>query len=360
MSSPASPTASRRTRHLPPPLPRRHQPLAAQLRYLFALLNRFRLPVTVVGLTLLGGTLLVHHAYQLPDGTRPGWARSAQAIYFLMIGNPTLDFPRTWYLELLWFLVPPVGVIGVADGLIRFAYLFFARQRHDKEWNLVLAQTLTDHVVLCGAGRVGYRIYQALRQLEVPVLIVEKSETAAFVQALRTDGAAVIIEDASTAGTMENVNLSKARALVCATDDDLANINIALDARRIRPDIRVVMRVFDEDLAERVENFGVDAFSTSALSAPAFAAASLDPGVHHSFWLAGELHVMAELQAPRSFEGRTVDALREQRLLVAMVERGAEKLHAPAANLALRAGDTLHLQGPYKSYDALARAARAG
>ncbi|MBS2031512.1 MAG: NAD-binding protein [Deltaproteobacteria bacterium] len=340
-------------------MPRRRQPLAAQLRYLGALLNRFRLPIVLVSLTLIGGTLLVHQAYVFPDGSRPGWARSAQAIYFLMIGNPTLDFPRVWYLELLWFLVPPVGVIGVADGLIRFAYLFFAAQRHDKEWNLVLAQTMSDHVVLCGAGRVGYRIYQALRQLEVPVLVVEKSENAAFVQALRTDGAAVIIEDASTAGTMAHVNLSSARALVCATDDDLANINIALDARRIRPEIRVVMRVFDEDLAERVENFGVDAFSTSALSAPAFAAASLDPGVHHSFWLAGELHVMAELQAPQGFEGRSIESLREQRLLVAMVERGPEKLHAPVGTFALRAGDKLHIQGPYKSYDALARAARA-
>lgn len=352
---------ARKRRHEPDfaALPRERPSVKAELRYLGVLARRFRFSIGLVLTTLLGGTALLHHAYVLPGGEPIGWARAAQGIYFLMIGNPTLEFPSVWYLQLLFFAVPPLGVIGVINGVVQFAYLFFARQRHDKEWIEVLAETLNDHVVLCGAGRVGYRIYQALRVLGVQVLVVERREDAAFVQALRALGAPVIIEDAATAGTMARVNIEKARALVCATDDDLSNINIALDARRLKPEIRIVMRVFDEDLAGRVEgSFAVDAMSVSALAGPSFAAAALDPGVLHSFWLGGELHVLAELQVPPSLADRTVESLRQQQLLVALIERGTEKVLAPPPEAPLRAGDRVHLQGPYRAYDALAAVGR--
>lgn len=352
-----TPTAARKRRHEPEfeRLPRVRLPMTAELRYLMVLLRRFRFPVLLVAATLLGGSALMHRGYLLADGSHLGWARSAQAIYFLMIGNPTVDFPQVWYLRLLFFAVPPLGVIGVINGLVQFTYLFFARQRQDKEWMQVLAESMTDHVVLCGAGRVGFRIFRALQVLQIPVLVVERREDASFVQALRQLGVPVIIEDAANSGTMQRVNIARARALVCATDDDLANINIALDARRLKPGIRVVMRVFDEDLAGRVEgSFAVDAMSTSALAGPSFAAAALDPGVSHAFWLGGELHVLAELQVSDALRDQTVESLRQRQLLVALIERGTEKVLAPPAASPLRPGDKLHLQGPYRAYDALA------
>jgi len=352
----------RRPRHEPArtglALPARS--LRAQLRYLGVLLRRFRFTLILLTVVMVAGPALMHHGYLLPSGERLSWPRATQGIYFLLIGNPTLEFPTVWYLQLLYFVVPPAGVIGVADGLVRFAYLFFAQKRQDKEWMEVLALTMSDHVVVCGAGRVGYRIYQTLRALRVPVLIVEKREDASFVQALRTEGVAVIIEDAATAGTMARVNLADARAVVLATDDDLANINIALDARRINPGIRVVMRLFDEDLAERVEgSFSVDALSTSALAAPAFAAAALDPGILHSFWLLGELHVLGECEVAGPLVGRSVDSLRQEQLLVVLLERGATRQMAPGGAALLEAGDRLHLQGPFFAYDSLRRRLRA-
>ncbi len=62
-----------------------------------------------------------------------------------------------------------------------------------------------------------------------------------------------------------------------ATDDQLANLEIALDAREINPGIKVVMRMFDVEFARKVEKgFGIHtAFSCSALTAPIFAAAAM-------------------------------------------------------------------------------------
>ena len=77
------------------------------------------------------------------------------------------------------------------------------------------------------------------------------------------------------------------KAIVVATQDELTNLDIALDARELNPGIKVVMRMFDAKLAEKVRRgFGIHtAFSTSALAAPVFAAAATRAQIDHSFYV---------------------------------------------------------------------------
>jgi Trk K+ transport system NAD-binding subunit len=66
--------------------------------------------------------------------------------------------------------------------------------------------------------------------------------------------------------------------VMAVTSDDLANIQCGLTARELSPGARVVMRIFDAHLAERLDR-SVDldlTRSVSALAAPAFTAALLD------------------------------------------------------------------------------------
>ena len=61
------------------------------------------------------------------------------------------------------------------------------------------------------------------------------------------------------------------------TSDDLVNLEFALAARRLQPELRVVLRIFDPRLAERLDR-GIEldlTRSVSALAAPAFSAALL-------------------------------------------------------------------------------------
>src|SRR5205085_6002797 len=167
-----------------------------------------------------------------------------------------------------------------------------------------------DHVIVCGAGRVGFRIFEQFERLQVPIVMIERREDAPFVSVIRAAGVPVLIEDVRSSHALEQANIKSARAIVCATDDDLANLNIALDARRISPRIRVVMRLFDDDLvAKTKEAFQVEAFSTSALAAPALAAAALDPAIRNSFEVGGRLMVLADLQVDAVLEGQTVAEL---------------------------------------------------
>ena len=236
-----------------------------------------------------------------PTAAHITYGRALHHIYFLLFGQPSLDYVNIPLIEVLNFVIPPLGIATVVDGGVRFGYLFFAKHKAEKEWIEVIAESLRNHVVVCGAGRVGYRVTMQLLELKHAVLVVEQNENAQFVGVLRQLGVPVLIDDVRNPGSLEHVNLKHAAAIICATNDDLANLNVALDARKVNPTVRIVLRLFDDDLVERVnENFRAEAHSTSALAAPAFALTALDPRIVHSFHVGPHLMVVSKFARTRS------------------------------------------------------------
>jgi Trk K+ transport system NAD-binding subunit len=77
----------------------------------------------------------------------------------------------------------------------------------------------------------------------------------------------------------------QAVSIVPCTNDDLTNLSIALEARQLRPGVKVVLRMFDQRMAANLET-GFDihtAFSIPDLSAPAFAAAATKAPLDFAF-----------------------------------------------------------------------------
>ena len=68
-----------------------------------------------------------------------------------------------------------------------------------------------------------------------------------------------------------------ARAIIIATNDDMANLEVALDARRMNPKIRVIMRLFHQRMADKFKEAALidEAFSPAALAAPLVAEMAL-------------------------------------------------------------------------------------
>ena len=334
---------------------RNHRSWEAQLRYLWALVRRFRATFVSLFVLVVGGGALLFVLYDRA-GLALSFPRALVVAYFLLFAQTIVDVPENGPIALLFVLIPPLGIVTVAEGLVRFAYLFFAKQRDDKEWFAVLAQTLKGHVIVCGAGRVGYRLFEQFKKLGIPMVIIERDENAPFVSAIRAEGVALLIEDVRSPKALEQANIREARAIVCATDDDLANLNIALDARRLKPSIRVVMRLFDDDLVAKTRvAFDVEAFSTSALAAPVMAVAALDPSIKNSFEVGGRLMVVAELTASRALIGRNVADLRDvsSALVIHLVRSGGETLFDPPGATLLGLGDTVTVQATMQAYQSL-------
>ncbi len=332
---------------------RRRYSLGQRLRYSRAVVRRFRVTVLLAGV-LFGVVPWVFRAlYRGPSGHGVSWGEAFHHVYFLMFGQPSLPYVDHALLEVLNLAIPPMAVAVVADGVVRFAYLFFARRQNDKEWIEVLSETLSGHVVVCGAGRIGYRVTTRLLDMGQDVVIIERREDGAFVPILRDLDVPVLIDDVKNPKALERVNVRGASAIVCATDDDLANLNAGLDARRVNPEIRVVLRLFDDDLGAKMRDvLGAEVLSSSALAAPAMAVAALDPRVIHSFLVGTQLMVVSEFHGRGPLVGMDLAAVRRAHGMIALSRRdarGAETLH-PGGEVVVAAGDVLTLQGMYEDY----------
>lgn len=331
------------------PLRRR---LAANLRYLRALIKRFRITLALTAALFLSAPPLFQWRCQVPGGEPVSAGKAIQHVYFLLFGEPFLDCSDDWLGIALSMLIPPVGIALIVDGVVRFAYLFFAKHKSDKEWIEVVAETLKGHIIVCGAGRVGYRVVDQLRAMGKDVVVVEKREDGPFVGVLRDEHVPLLIDDIRSPQCLPRTNVKAACAIVCATDDDLANLNIALDARRLNPTIRVVIRLFDDDLVAKVrDTFKAEALSSSSLAAPAMALAALDPRIVHSFRIGKHLMVVSVFDARMGLPGTTISELRDRfGALTLAVRRGdTERVH-PGGDERIQMGDRVTLQAEYTDY----------
>jgi voltage-gated potassium channel len=168
---------------------------------------------------------------------------------------------------------------------------------------------LSGHIIVCGLGRVGYRIVGELQKLGEDIVVIEKDHDNTFANELRNKGVPVIFTEARSLDSLETANVRKAKAVIACTNDDMANLEIALNCRQVVPEMKVVVRLFDDVLAKKVEQtFGIPAVSTSHYSAPAFVASATDRSVYHSFYLGRyHLHVADVTIAAKSpFVGKSI------------------------------------------------------
>jgi Trk K+ transport system NAD-binding subunit len=165
------------------------------------------------------------------------------------------------------------------------------------------------HVVVCGLGRTGGRILENLVEAGVTCVAVEREESTANRALLHRLGVPLVLGDAAAGETLDGLRLGSARALMAMTDDDLANLQCALLARARAPELRVVLRLFDQDLAERVQRAtDIDlSRSVAALAAPAFTAAILGRRATAVLPVGSEIVQIAALTARRSTVIRTIE-----------------------------------------------------
>src|SRR5262249_60885976 len=73
------------------------------------------------------------------------------------------------------------------------------------------------------------------------------------------------------------VGVAKARGVLNLTSDDLVNISAALMVRHLNADVRVVLRMFNQNLITRLGKAvnNIFALSTSTLAAPVLAVTAL-------------------------------------------------------------------------------------
>jgi Trk K+ transport system NAD-binding subunit len=156
---------------------------------------------------------------------------------------------------------------------------------------------MADHVIVAGLGNVGTRIVGQLHDLGVDVVCIDKREDAAGMAMARRLGVRVVIGETHREETLRAAGIATCQALVSVTNSDIANLETALHARALAEDLRIVVRLYDDDLAERVQKTIGNTISRSVsyLAAPTFAAAMLEHQVLRTIPVGRHVLLMADV-----------------------------------------------------------------
>ncbi len=142
---------------------------------------------------------------------------------------------------------------------------------------------ISGHVVLLGLGKIGSRVLARLRELDIPVVCVERDPQARGVALARSLRVPTVIGDVTEEGVLEAAKIGESRTLLALTSSDTTNLEAVLYARAVRPDVGVVMRLYEDRFSKAVYRTLRDSHprartrsrSVSYLVAPAFAGAMM-------------------------------------------------------------------------------------
>jgi Trk K+ transport system NAD-binding subunit len=244
---------------------------------------------TVAGLSLLG-TLLFWLNY--PNLTIQD-AFFTTAILLLggygdLFGQVKLELPLPWGLRIFSLILTIAGTafVGVLYALLTERLLTVKFQLLKRRPPV----PKNDHIVIVGLGRVGQRAAMLLQELQQPLVGIHSTAIEPTV----LPEMPLLTGKLTTA--LAKANLSTARSVIVCTDDEVANLEIALTAREQNPALNLVIRIFDLRFRDSIQHLLPYAKVLGAyrLSAAAFAAAAFGETILNLFRLNQQTTLVAE------------------------------------------------------------------
>jgi voltage-gated potassium channel Kch len=151
-------------------------------------------------------------------------ARFWQTLYFTLrlfvFEHDSATFPKSWPLIFIYFLAPVITISAVGTVI---SYLFRLPPAIKTRW-------MSDHVVICGMGRTGKLFASALKEKGVQVVGVDLGPPEDFDEWCDQHRVPMIFGDFNSRALLQKMGAAKARSIIFASGDDLANLEGALSA----------------------------------------------------------------------------------------------------------------------------------
>jgi voltage-gated potassium channel len=212
--------------------------------------------------------------------------------------------------------------------------------------------SLTDHHVICGFGRVGRQVARDLRAARAQYVVVDaRAQNRELAERL---GVRFIEGDATDDGVLIQAGIDRARSIVACADSDPENIFITLTARELRADIPIVARASLEDSEKKLKRAGADrVISPYKTSGTEMARLALHPQLRGVVDVDTEYR-LEEIVVDEDCEGarQMIGDIRGSAMIVGL-RRGTTFHPQPSADTVLQPGDIINAMGTPPTLDRL-------
>ena len=211
---------------------------------------------------------------------------------------------------------------------------------------------LSDHYIICGAGRVGRSSARELARKPVPFVVIEPNDS----KIARCGGDWLILKgDATQEQTLREARIEHARGLVAATTTDATNLYIILTARGLNPKLKIIARASEESAEKHLLTAGADSVvSPYSFAGQRIAQSFLRPHVV-SFLDTATTHLGMDLEigevpiaAGSALAGKTIGTsrIRQERGVIILAIKREKGMHFnPSPDDQIGPGDCLIAMG---------------
>ena len=176
-----------------------------------------------------------------------GWSLG-DAIYMVIITVYTVGYQEVHPLDtallrtitISTIVLGCTGVIFLTGALVQFITLNQINQVFGIKRMNTQIDKLSDHVIICGFGRIGAMLAQILEAASAAFVIVERDEERS--ERARGIGYLCIQADAADESALRSAGVTRARIVATVLPNDAANVFITLTARNMHPAVEIIAR----------------------------------------------------------------------------------------------------------------------
>jgi len=145
-----------------------------------------------------------------------------------------------------------LAVGGMTQVIIELELNQYFEKRRSKK----MIDSLHDHYIVCGFGRVGRGAAAELRRAGVPFLIVDNNEER--VENAIHAGMLAVLADATIDETLRDAGIMRAKGLIATLQSDADNLFVILSAKALKPTLLVSTRIATEQTENKMRLAGAD------------------------------------------------------------------------------------------------------
>ena len=155
----------------------------------------------------------------------------------------------------LTFVLPALTVIILGEGAVRVLTVFIARGEHREEWDIMVAKTYTNHIVICGVGELGKALVKRIHadHPEAKIVLVDLRPGLLLEADLSGDNVICVQSDMTSIETLKKVNCHKARLVLLASGNDAFNLEAAYKIHQLNPQTEIWVRLHHSGLADLMD-----------------------------------------------------------------------------------------------------------